>query len=181
MSKASPGTGDERKKVIELGKSLEAAAEAYKLYVMSDESKIRNNMDTPSSEEQLHILRNVGNISNNCTKVMEAAYDHHKRQTSVLPNNIFGQRRRIKADNTVDIIDPIDPTKMAARLNQDGFQMMSPTQQASYMARGMSPHVSFRDWDPATQISYLKGEWSPDTEDRTSQNPGSPAVVESAP
>lgn len=162
MSKAVPGDGQLRRQIVVAGEVLSEAARTYHDLVFSDEGKIRNNMDTPSSEGQIEVLRDVLAKAAACREVMEAAYEHHKKQTSVLPNNIFGQRLRIKSDGNVSIIDELDADKFAARLRKDGALSLKPEQLAIYMARGSNPHPNFRKWGPDVQRKYLLGELDPD-------------------
>lgn len=148
---------DLRQHMSEIRKSVESFSDS----VMEDDVKVRNNMDVETTEEIQKDMEFIQRRLEPVSKVFEQAYRHHRKQTSVLPNNVFGQRRRIRSDGSIEIIDELDPMKFAERAKADGFQQMTPAQQAAYMTNGSNPPVQFRAWSPKRQREFLTGVQEP--------------------
>lgn len=160
MGKAVPGDGVLRTNLTSLSSIILQNAQNYESLALENEGTTRNNLDTTSAEIGLAAWKEILRIAQRCLPMLQAAYDHHAAQTSVLPNNIFGQRRRIK-NGCPTVIDPLDPTKVAKRLNDDGFSNLTPQQQAIYWIHGTHPHTNFQSWSPQQQRRYLIGEFNP--------------------
>jgi len=160
MSKSVPGTGQLRKTLIQLGETIFQSVMDYEKIAFTNEATTRNNLDTSSAERGIEIWKEVERVAKRCDSMLAHAYMHHSSQTSVLPNNIFGQRRRIQGGET-KVIDQLDPVKLAQRWNVDGFNNLNPQQQSIYMSRGRDPHPDFQDWDAQKQRAYLIGQFTP--------------------
>ena len=161
MSTAKPGNGQLRSEILRLGREAQPIMSDLFDLVFLNEGTTRNNLDTPSSEELLGIMNKVRAQTDELLEVFKKAWEHHNSQTSVLPNNIFGQRRRKNKEGVVSTVDPIDTNKLSTRLKTDNFSNLTPQQQTVYMTRGMNPDSNFGSWDSAKQLQYLIGAYTP--------------------
>jgi hypothetical protein len=156
MSKAVPGNGKIREEVAIAGQKLREASMTYMEIVLADEAKTRNHMSAEASEEQIDTLSTTLREVTEAIEVMAKARDHHRAQTSVLPNNLLGQRRRIKGGQVV-IVDPVDPVKMAETMGKYGWNDLTAEQQATFMVRASNPDRKFFDAAERERKAYLAG------------------------
>lgn len=156
MSKAVPGDGKMREDVKAAGEALLKAATDYNVLVLADPAHTQRHMSAASAEEQQTILAQVTEISKVSWDLMENARRHHAAQTSVLSNNLFGQRRRIKEGKVV-IIDKVDPVKLADSMNKYGWSDLETSEQAAFMLRAGNPKAGFHDLTDEEKKAYLAG------------------------
>lgn len=157
MSKAKPGDGKVREDVKRAGEALRAASVAYHELVQKDAARTKRHMSAASAEEQWEILHMVSERAKESCITMREAEDHHRAQTSVMSNNLLGQRRRIK-DGKIVIIDKVDPTKLADVMEEYGWSDLTPAQQGTMMIRASNPKPGFHDLTDEAKKDYLSGK-----------------------
>ncbi len=157
MSKAIPGDGKIRAEIKAAGENLLKASREYHDLARKDPARTKNNMSAESAEEQQDLLHKVSEEAKKTGSLMAEARDHHKAQTSVLPSNVFGQRRRIKA-GVVTVVDPVDPAKMAKAMTDYGWNDMMSAQRAIFMDRATNPKEDFGKMVKEDQRAYLIGD-----------------------
>ena len=157
MSKAIPGDGKIREKIGAATRQLDEAIKAVEdSFNGSDEGTVRNNLDTASSAAAIDVFKRATAIAEKFLPIAEKAHEHHSRQTSVLPNDYFGRRRRIRDGKPV-VIDRIDPAKFAEQCNKDSFHTMTAEQQERYVKAGMNPPPEWAGMTLDQQRDYALG------------------------